>query len=226
MSLGIDFTKYPFRMKIRHHVSTNNYLPAEELKFLPQSYPEVVKSIEWSKLFADGEAPVELDIGCAKGLFLLSRATELSGKNILGLEVRPEPVEWVNSVIDGEGISNCRALHYSVANSLPFIKDESIEKIYYLFPDPWVKRKHFKRRAFSETFLKECHRVLKSGGQFFLATDVDEVHEYQSTLLKKSELFKLSVVELRENWNLPLTNKERFCLKKNIYVYRTICAKH
>lgn len=226
MSLRIDFTKYPFNMKIRHHVSTNNYLPAEELKFLPESYPEVIKSIEWSTIFADGQSPAELDVGCAKGLFLLSRAAELKDKNILGLEVRPEPVEWLNKVIEGEGITNCKALHYSVANSLPFIENNSIERIYYLFPDPWVKRKHYKRRAFTKAFLAECHRVLKPDGKLYLATDVTEVHDYQNNLLTKIGLYTSTILESREGWDLPVTNKERFCLRKNIYVYRTICVKH
>lgn len=221
----IKYSKYPFGTKIRHHVSTNNYLPIEELKFIPDSYPEAFKSIDWSEVFINGMAPKYLDIGCGRGKFLISRSFEIGDDNILGIEIRPEPVNWINVVIEGESLKNCKALHYSVANNMPFIESNSVSEIYYLFPDPWVKRKHFKKRAFTEKFLSECHRVMTEHGSLFLATDVPEVHEYQINLLRKVGLFEINVLQSRDEWLLPVTNKERFCIRKNIDVYRTICTK-
>lgn len=221
----IKFSKYPFGTKIRHHVSTNNYLPIEELKFIPESYPEALKTIDWTSLFANGNAPKYLDIGCGRGKFLILRSFELSNDNILGLEIRPEPVNWINDVVEGESIGNCRALHYSVANNMPFVESSSVNEIYYLFPDPWNKRKHYKKRAFTAKFVSECHRVLADDGKLFLATDVPEVHTYQINLLSKTGLFDVKILNSRDEWQLPVTNKERFCIRKNIDVYRTICTK-
>ncbi|MBX3042486.1 MAG: tRNA (guanosine(46)-N7)-methyltransferase TrmB [Candidatus Kapabacteria bacterium] len=223
--IPVDYKKYPFIAKIRHHVSSNNYLPISDLSIMPENYPEPVEKLNWNNVFINGKKPNVLDIGCGKGVFLISYALENSNENVLGLEIRSEAVEWINMVVSGEQIPNCKALHYTVANGLPFIEDETIESIFYLFPDPWPKRRHYRRRAFTESFLRECYRVLIPNGNLFLATDVDYVHEYQTKVLNKFAKFSLVELSDRSGWNLPSTNKENFCLRKNIPVFRLICSK-
>ena len=127
--------------------------------------------------------------------------------------------------VDGEKIPNCRGLHYTMANALPFIESESIDEIFYLFPDPWPKRRHYRRRAFGQPFLEECFRVLKPGAKLYLATDVDYVHDYQTKELAKFGKFSLNELHDRSQWNYPKTNKENFCVRKNIPVFRLICSK-
>ena len=105
--------------------------------------------MDWAEIFLNGKKPNRLDIGCGKGIFLLGIANENPDFNYLGIEVRDVAVTWINNYIEGEKVENCKALFYSVANGLPFIEDESIDEIYYLFPDPWPKNKHHKRRAFN-----------------------------------------------------------------------------
>ncbi|MDX9789901.1 MAG: tRNA (guanosine(46)-N7)-methyltransferase TrmB [Candidatus Kapaibacterium sp.] len=221
----VNYKKYPFTAKIRHHVSANNYMPVSELKFLPDSYPPLIKEIEWSSIFINSKPPKVLDIGCGKGVFLLSHALLYPDINILGLEIRSEAVDWINSVIKGESIGNCKALYYTVANSLPFIEDNSIDRIFYLFPDPWPKRRHFNRRAFNLSFLDETHRVLRNGGKLYLATDLDYVHDYHLKTLKHFGKFSINELQDRSKWDFPTTNKENFCLKNNIEVYRLVCEK-
>ena len=223
--IPINYKKYPFSSKIRHHVSANNYLPITELNLQPEGYPEPVTQISWNSVFDNAEPPSVLDIGCGKGVFLITYALNNPDSNVLGIEIRTEAIDWINQVVDGEKIPNCRALHYTVANNLPFIEDSSIDRIFYLFPDPWPKRKHFRRRAFNAAFLEECFRVLKPDGNLFLATDVDYVHEYHQKVLKKFGKFNLREVHNPEEWNFPATNKENFCNLKNIPVYKLICGK-
>lgn len=221
----IDFSKYPLPNRMRHHTSPNFYLPASELQIIPKGYPPLIDKIDWANHFANSQPPQLIDIGCGRGKFLLDMSFRFPDKNILGIEVRPLPVEWLQQVIKGESLPNVSVIRYSVVNGLPFIEDNSIEEIYYLFPDPWPKKKHIKRRAFNLDFVREVHRILKKEGKLLLATDVPEVHAYHLEILNEFKLFNVQIVENDEEWNYPVTNKEDFCRRVGIPFYRIICRK-
>lgn len=221
----IDFEKYPFPGRIRHHTSPNMYLPASRLKFAPDYYPPVRETVDWREVFGDRAAPVALDVGCGKGAFLLQYALENPSRNILGVEIRKAAVDWINRVVEGERIENCAAFWHSVANGLPFIADESVAEFFYLFPDPWTKKKHLKRRAFNQAFLEECYRTLKSGGKLYLASDLKEIIEYEIDELEVFGRFSYKSDFDAPEWNVPTTNKENFCIKENIEYYRVIASK-
>ncbi|HOK14025.1 MAG TPA: tRNA (guanosine(46)-N7)-methyltransferase TrmB [Candidatus Kapabacteria bacterium] len=221
----IDFSKYPLPNRMRHHTSPNFYLPASELQIIPKGYPPLIDKIDWSNHFANSQPPDLLDIGCGRGKFLLDMSFRLPQKNILGIEVRPLPVEWLQNVIKGENLPNVSVLRYSVVNGLPFIEDNSIEEVFYLFPDPWPKKKHIKRRAFNLDFVREVHRILKKQGKLLLATDVPEVHAYHLEILNEFKLFEIQIIENDADWDYPVTNKEDFCRRVGIPFYRIICVK-
>ncbi len=221
----IDFNKYPLPSRMRHHTSPNFYMPLNELKIIPKHYPPVYKTIDWSNIFANAKSPQILDIGCGRGLFLLSIAEQNPDKNMLGIEVRQWCCDWLANYINGEGIANCGILHYCISNSLNFIEDTTIDEVFYLFPDPWVKTKHLKRRAFNQSFLDEIYRVLNDGGKLFLATDLHEVHKYHIEMLKIFNKMKFSIIDDEKHWNKPLTNKEIFCKSNNIRTYKIIAHK-
>jgi len=221
----IDFSKYPLPERLRHHTSPNFYLPASELKIIPKGYPPLIEKINWAEHFENKLPPDALDIGCGKGKFLLEMSLLHPEQNFLGIEVRPLPVEWLQSVIKGEELKNVSVIRYSVVNGLPFIEDESITEVFYLFPDPWPKKKHLKRRAFNFNFLVEIYRILKKNGKLLLATDVLTVHEYHLETLEQFKKFHVHIVENDDEWNYPVTNKEYFCRRIGIPFYRIICTK-
>ncbi|MDP2363313.1 MAG: tRNA (guanosine(46)-N7)-methyltransferase TrmB, partial [Ignavibacteria bacterium] len=162
-------------------------------------------------------------VGCGKGQLLLDYSENNPVDNILGIELRLLPVDWLKDVIEGYRLPNVSVLWYSVVNGLVFIEDSSIKKIFYLFPDPWHKKKHQKRRAFTSFLLKEFKRILKPDGQIFLATDVPEVHEYHIEVLAENSEFEVKIISDDSEWDLPVTNKEKFCRLKNIHFDRIIC---
>ena len=218
----IDPEKYPYPGRIRHHVSPNLYFPLDELKKKPKNYPPVYDELDWNECFENGNPPDALDIGCGKGLFLFEFAIWNPEINILGIEVRKQIVDWNSEVIEGEQLGNCANIWYSVANGLPFIENSSISKVFYLFPDPWVKRRQMKRRAFNESLLEEIHRIMKPYGSLYLASDIKEVHDYHRELLKGHHGFDFEENISDEQWDMPVTNKEKFCKKKNIPYFRII----
>lgn len=223
--MRLDLSKYPITKRIRHHKSSNFYLPLSELKKIPENYPPLYDIINWNDIFGNGKRPDVLDIGCGKGTFILSFAVGNPEINILGFDIRNELIKWINHIISEAKIPNCHTLFYCVANGLPFIESDTIQSVFYLFPDPWPKRKHNKRRAFNFELLDEIHRLLNENGKLYLATDVPEVDIYQKEVLQEHKGFDFEYVINDEKWNLPLTNKEIFCKEKKIPYIRMICNK-
>ncbi len=218
----IDSKKYPIP-RVRHHVSSLLYLPAHQHKHLPAWYPPDIDRIDWSTVFANGAPPTVLDIGCGRGGLLLAYAMAHPDVNIFGIEVRDQLVDWINGVIRGEQLGNAHARWYSVVNGIDFIVTESIDRVFYLFPDPWPKNKHHKRRAFTVDFLNMLHRVMRPDAVLYLATDRPDVDEYQGQVIAAHGGFVLSDPHDDDAWGLPgTTDQQRFCDRKNIpYVRRT-----
>ena len=224
-NIEINYNKYPLPDRKRHHTNPSFYIPMKELKFAPAGYPQVIKAINWAEYFINQNPPTRLDIGCGRGLFLLSVAENYKDSNILGIEVRQWCCQWLRHYIVNERVENCGILHYCVANRLDFINTESIKEVFYLFPDPWTKVKHRKRRAFNLDFLVDIYRILEKGGKLYLATDIYEIHTYHLAILKTINQFLVKEVNDSDEWTLPPTNKELFCIKENIKYYRIIAKK-
>ena len=220
----IDYTKYPVP-RIRHHAKSVLYFPLKQHKTRNFSYPPIIEKFDWSELFSNGKPPLMLDAGCGLGKFLIETGLHHPNENILGFELRVNAVEWINKVITGENIGNAKVLWYSVVNGFPFIESGSIEKIFYLFPDPWIKKRHHKRRAFSTELLDEFQRMLHLNGKLYIMTDVPEVDEHHREVLDAHKGFVYEYVS-DNDWEIEMnTNHEEFCRDKEIPFTRMICYK-
>jgi tRNA (guanine-N7-)-methyltransferase len=223
----IDYTKYPLP-RSRHHLSANQYLRRSEIHVPLSYYPPLLHECAWEDYFSNRHAPTYLDIGCGLGRFMLETSLQTPELNVLGLEVRKYAVDWIQNVVHSERpngiLHNAQAQWYNVANGLPFIATGSLQKIFYFFPDPWFKRRHFQRRAFTFDFLDECARILSREGTMYLMTDVPQVDEYQRTTLQKHGKFMLEECSNDAAWGLSArTNQEEFCLRKEIPYVRLHC---
>ena len=217
--MKIDFNKYPYPRKVRHHTSSNLYFPINELKIVPSYYPPIYNDDDISQYFGNQKSPDVIDLGCGKSKFLLNFSEQFPEKNILGIELRKSLVDWAQNFIQNENIKNAWIIWYSAVNGLKFIENDSISEVFYLFPDPWPKQRQQNRRLFSESLLQEIYRILKKDGTLYLATDCDYVDEYHRKTLNKSNLFDYEITRNKQ-WDYPKTNKEEFCIKNNIEVYR------
>ncbi len=220
----IEWRKYP-QPRIRHHTNPQVYLPRAQLRVVPPNYPPLIEELDWGALFANARAPSVLDIGCGMGRFLLEYALNHPAENILGLEVRKPAVEWITRVIAGEGIGNAAAIWYSVANGLGFLQSNSLRAVTYFFPDPWFKKRHAKRRAFTLALVQEIWRVLEQGGGLYLMTDVPTVDEYQREILQQHGGFSIEEIAGDDQWFCEQTDHERFCRSKGIPYVRLRCIK-
>ncbi|MCE9616406.1 MAG: tRNA (guanosine(46)-N7)-methyltransferase TrmB [Lentisphaerae bacterium] len=131
----------------------------------------------WTETLRIGECfptaqPMEVDLGCGKGRFLLARAAGHPDRNFLGVDRLLVRLRKVDRRIVRRGLPNVRLLRIESAYALThLIPPQSVTVFYVFFPDPWPKRRHHPRRLFSTTFLASVRRTLVNGGVIHTATD-------------------------------------------------------
>jgi tRNA (guanine-N7-)-methyltransferase len=125
--------------------------------------------LDLDKIFGR-KVPLHVDLGCGEGSFLCALAQRMPDKNFLGIERLPNRVR--TSARKAATLDNVRLLRmesfYAVRYLLPA---ESVERFYLLFPDPWPKRRHHRRRIVTPDFLSSIHRALQRPGSIYIATD-------------------------------------------------------
>lgn len=119
--------------------------------------------------------PLELEIGCGKGTFLLQQASAMPDTNFLGIEIAREFFEYTADRVRRAGLANVRVLNSDAAEFLRWrCASDVFRVIHVYFPDPWPKRRHHRRRLIRDDFLQQCARVLLPGGEIRIVTDHDD----------------------------------------------------
>ena len=164
-------------------------MPAEapSIRIYPQSWlvPGDINSH-----FEHPGQPLEIDIGCGKGRFVLARAEDHPDINYLGIERMLRRVRKVSNKSLHRRIRNLRLLRadafYTVTYLLP---EASVDTYYLFFPDPWPKARHHKNRLMGPLFTEALVRTLKPGGMFHFATDHLPYFEAVSDQLREDARF-------------------------------------
>ncbi|MDD5708537.1 MAG: tRNA (guanosine(46)-N7)-methyltransferase TrmB [Kiritimatiellae bacterium] len=130
------------------------------------------------------DRPVELDLGCGKGRFLLARARANPEVQYLGVDRMLPRIRKLDRKVQRLGLGNVRLLRLEAAYTLQYLLPEhSIRRVYLFFPDPWPKRRHHKRRLFDAVFRELLWTRLVPGGEIQIATDhLDYFAEMQRQL--------------------------------------------
>ncbi len=130
--------------------------------------------LDWPAFFGS-DRPVELDVGCGRGLFLFNASTSRPETNFLGIEIDYKEGRRAARRLFKRQLDNARVLGGDVKIPLGrMIEPGSVQAVHVYFPDPWWKQKHRKRRVFNEEFVALVARVLKPGGTLHSWTDVEE----------------------------------------------------
>ncbi|MEX0671296.1 MAG: tRNA (guanosine(46)-N7)-methyltransferase TrmB [Pirellulales bacterium] len=136
------------------------------------------------------EAPVELEVGSGKGLFLATASARSSDRNFLGAEIAGGYARLCAGRLAAAGRTNARIIFgdatFLVRSMLP---DACLGGMHVYFPDPWWKARHRKRRVLSELFLKHAGRVLPPGATLHVWTDVEEYFLESVAFAKATGLF-------------------------------------
>jgi tRNA (guanine-N7-)-methyltransferase len=113
-----------------------------------------------------------LEIGFGMGDSLIAQAKAHPEIDFIGIEVHPPGIGKVRANAKIYQLTNLKIFAFDAVQVLDWcVPDESIDKILLLFPDPWPKKKHHKRRILQPSFAAKIAQKLKKGGQFHLATD-------------------------------------------------------
>lgn len=122
-------------------------------------------------LFED-KAEIWLEIGFGGGEHVSGQAAALPDVGILASEVFFEGIAKLLGQIEDEGLSNVRVWPEDARQMVEGLAANSIDRAFILFPDPWPKARHQKRRIIQPDFLDALSRIMKPGGHVRFATDV------------------------------------------------------
>jgi len=120
-------------------------------------------------------APLEVEVGSGKGMFLQSAASGTPDHNFLGTEIARKYAQFTASRLAGRELKNAVMVRCDAQRLFAeLLPDASLAAVHVYFPDPWWKKRHHKRRVMNELFVKEIARTLAPGGSLHFWTDVKE----------------------------------------------------
>ncbi len=140
-------------------------------ELLPALRVPAAGAIDTVGLFAAPKRSVWLEIGFGGGEHLATLATAHPDVGFIGCEVYADGVASLLRHVDQLGLQNLRVHDGDAREVLERLPDASLERVYLLFPDPWPKTRHHKRRLISPPVLSTLSRVLADGGQLIFASD-------------------------------------------------------
>ncbi|MEM8798296.1 MAG: tRNA (guanine(46)-N(7))-methyltransferase TrmB, partial [Pseudomonadota bacterium] len=126
-----------------------------------------------SELFGHKPEEVWLESGFGAGEHLVHRALANPDVGFIGVEPFRNGMAKALTLIEETGVSNIRLYHDESGPLLDWIPASSLSRFYLLYPDPWPKKRHFKRRFVTPENLNRIARVLKAGAPFYFASDID-----------------------------------------------------
>jgi len=152
-------------------------------------------------------APLILEIGFGNGELLATMAADNPEQNFLGIEVHEPGVGHCLLCLDRLGLTNVRLMRHDALEVLENqIPDAALHGVHLFFPDPWPKKRQYKRRIVRPDFIALLGRKIESGGYFHTATDwADYARHIQATV---SENPVFSAVEAKTS-KRPETKFER-----------------
>ncbi|MBD2269025.1 tRNA (guanosine(46)-N7)-methyltransferase TrmB [Anabaena sp. FACHB-1391] len=207
-------------VRVRQHVNP-----------LASKFQTPTASPDWESIYTQPNLPLHLDIGCARGRFVLKMAQIEANWNFLGLEIREPLVVEANRICEEMGLKNLHYMFANVNNSLVSLLSNlppgRLQKVTIQFPDPWFKNRHAKRRVVQRELVTELANYLAVGGVVFLQSDIQFVAEEMCDRFDEHPAFeKLGTTTwLAENPFPVPTEREIATFNKGEPVYRALFRK-
>lgn len=205
------------RVRVHQHVNP-----------LSPHYTQPPEPVDLRSAFADNTLPLHLDIGCARGRFILRMAKAEPAWNFLGIEIREPLVDEANRLASDAGLTN---LHYAFCNAMLFlgsllaaIPEGTLQMVTIQFPDPWFKKRHAKRRMVNTELVDTVVSKLASGGRIFVQTDIEFLAEEMFELFRAETL--LAETAINKAPFLVKTEREKAVEDKGLPIYRALWQKH
>ncbi len=164
------------RRAVRSYVVRGGRITAAQERALAELWPAFgldysPQPLQLQQLYGR-DAPCTLEIGFGNGSHLIARAAAEPERNFLGVEVHRPGVGHLLLAAGAAGVANLRVICHDAVDVLrEQIPPAALDEIEILFPDPWPKKRHHKRRMIQLPFVELAASRLVSGGRLHLATD-------------------------------------------------------
>ncbi len=151
--------------------------------------PSILQRIELSRLFPSMQ-PLEVELGCGDGSFLLEYAGRTPKHNFIGVERLLGRIRKLDRKGRRLRLTNLRGIRIECAYFLEYLlPPRCATALHIYFPDPWPKRKHWNRRLINDRFPNLAADALVPGGVVYLRTDNRPYYEEMLSIFKASKVF-------------------------------------
>jgi tRNA (guanine-N7-)-methyltransferase len=145
---------------------------------------------------------VRLEIGFGGAEHLVAQAQANPRVGYIGTDGFLNAIAKALVAIDERKLGNVRLYHGDASALIDWLPALSLTRIDLLYPDPWPKRRHWKRRFVQDDSLKRLARLLKSGGEFRFATDIPSYAEHVLMRILRSDDFTWTA-QRADDWRMP-----------------------
>jgi tRNA (guanine-N7-)-methyltransferase len=159
-------------------------------------------SRELLALFPDPVDEVRLEIGFGGGEHLVSEARTHPRVGFIGIEPFVNGIAKALAAIAAENLSNVRLHHGDATEVVAWLPPASLARIDLIYPDPWPKRRHWKRRFVQDRSVAALARILRLGGEFRFATDIPDYAAWTLKHFIRSPDFAWSA-QRADDWRRP-----------------------
>lgn len=174
------------------------------------------KKLDFSRVFTTHNEKLIADVGFGSGKSLLYMADNYRNANLVGIDLYSPGIGSTLNQVKKMDLNNLKIIECDIRELLQnYVENETFDVMVFLFPDPWPKRKHHKRRLLSKEFLHLLHKKLVSAGLIYCKTDWEEYYfqiekQFSSSKNWQKEDLRSLPVALK---TLPQTNYERKALR-------------
>jgi tRNA (guanine-N7-)-methyltransferase len=154
------------------------------------------------KLFAGPIDDVRLEIGFGGAEHLIAQAQAHPHTGFIGTDAFVNAIAKALAAIDTHKLPNIRLYFGDASELIDWLPDATLSRIDLLYPDPWPKRRHWKRRFVQDESLKRLARILKKGGDLRFATDIADYAAYALARVLRSQDY-VWTAECAEDWRKP-----------------------
>jgi tRNA (guanine-N7-)-methyltransferase len=186
------------------------------------------------EMFDDPNLNLHLDVGCGGGEFLFDLALVNSNWNYLGIEIREKLVKTAKAKLREGEIKN---LYFAFGNAYNILNDvqskfvfKNIKSVSFNFPDPWFKKRHYKRRVIQPEFINILSNSLQKGSLIFIKTDVRELFDYMDYTVSSN--FNFKKIDQKDfnhsdsfNPNKVQTNRQKYVILNQLDIFERVYIK-
>ena len=191
-----------------------DFSPVSGIELIPANY---FAPLDLARIFPR-PAPLEVDLGCGDGAFLVGMAERFPERNFIGIERLVGRVGSACRRAARHALSNVRVLRVETSYAVEYLLPRGSTAVaHLLFPDPWPKKRHQRRRIVKQNFLAAVHRLLAPDGVFRIVTDQEDYFTSIRELIAGAAIFEAAA---ERDGSFPHTTFEERFLAQGVPIYR------